>query len=311
MKKTLLTILLLNLISITLNAQILKIYDNDGSSTEYNLADIEKILPQNIGVEYKMKIYRDSSSSVTIDLSEVDKLEYSEGNFLVYIDGSSTSYTASDITRVVFFDGHEKVVIGEQEWMLYNLDVSHYRNGDAIYHAESNDDWLYAGQNEIGAWCYYDNDASNGAIYGKLYNWYAVNDERGLAPDGYHVASNAEWGEFKGYLENNSKYWCDNDFVNLAKSVASNENWSISEDWTCRVGDDLSANNRSGFTGQPAGFRLNGFLYKTQSTYWWTSTSYFGTYFAYYWDIHYSDHRFFGGTFNKSYGLSVRCIKDD
>jgi len=87
----------------------------------------------------------------------------------------------------------QTVTIGTQVWMTKNLDVATFRNGDPIPEAKTSDEWLEAGENEQPAWCYYDNDPANGEKYGKLYNWYAVNDSRGLAPDGYHIPSEAEW----------------------------------------------------------------------------------------------------------------------
>ncbi|RYY08664.1 MAG: hypothetical protein EOO04_39670, partial [Chitinophagaceae bacterium] len=80
--------------------------------------------------------------------------------------------------------------ICDQVWTVKNLDVTTYRNGDPIPQVTDPNAWATA---RTGAWCYYDNDPSNGAIYGKLYNWYAVNDARGLAPAGWHVPSDAEW----------------------------------------------------------------------------------------------------------------------
>ena len=88
---------------------------------------------------------------------------------------------------------YESIIIGGQEWMLKNLDVTSFRNGDSIPHVESNYDWEDAGENEQPAWCYYDNDPENGKHYGKLYNWYAVSDVRGLCPTGWHVATDADW----------------------------------------------------------------------------------------------------------------------
>ena len=70
---------------------------------------------------------------------------------------------------------YESIIIGGQEWMLKNLDVTSFRNGDSIPHVESNYDWEDAGENEQPAWCYYDNDPENGKHYGKLYNSYALN----------------------------------------------------------------------------------------------------------------------------------------
>jgi len=88
---------------------------------------------------------------------------------------------------------YKTVAIGDQEWMAQNLNVAIFRNGDAIPEAKTIEEWKQAYKNESAAWCYYNNDAKNGEKYGKLYNWYAVNDPRGLAPVGWHVPTDAEW----------------------------------------------------------------------------------------------------------------------
>ena len=89
-------------------------------------------------------------------------------------------------------DNIETVVIGKQEWMVKNLDVSRYRNGDIIPEVKDPAKWASL---KTGAWCYYNNDPVNGKIYGKLYNWYAVKDPRGLAPEGFHIPTGAEMQE--------------------------------------------------------------------------------------------------------------------
>ncbi len=94
----------------------------------------------------------------------------------------------------------QTVTIGTQVWMIKNLDVATFRNGDPIPQAKTAEEWVKAGENQQPAWCYYDNDPANGAKYGKLYNWYAVNDSRGLAPVGYHIPSDAEWRKLTDFL---------------------------------------------------------------------------------------------------------------
>ena len=84
-----------------------------------------------------------------------------------------------------------------QTWTGKNLNVSKYRNGDAIPQVTDPSQWVNL---TTGAWCYYNNDPNNGAIYGKLYNWYAVNDPRGLAPQGWHVPTETEWTSLINYL---------------------------------------------------------------------------------------------------------------
>jgi len=77
----------------------------------------------------------------------------------------------------------KKINKGDQLWMLENLNVDTYRNGDMIPQAKTPEDW----EKKQGAWCYYNNNSENGKKIGKLYNWYAVNDPRGLAPAGWHI----------------------------------------------------------------------------------------------------------------------------
>ena len=89
------------------------------------------------------------------------------------------------------------VQIGNQTWTKENLDVATYRNGDPIPEVQAASTWSTL---TTGAWCYYANNTANGTTYGKLYNWYAVNDPRGLAPNGYHIPTDAEWTTLSTYL---------------------------------------------------------------------------------------------------------------
>ena len=95
---------------------------------------------------------------------------------------------------------YKEVPIGKQVWMTKNLDVAKFRNGDPIPEAKTDEEWVKAGENEQPAWCNYDNNPANGSKYGKLYNWYAVNDPRGLEPQGWHIPSNDEWTVLTDYL---------------------------------------------------------------------------------------------------------------
>jgi len=98
----------------------------------------------------------------------------------------------------------KKIKIGDQIWADRNLNVNHFRNGEPIPQAISNEEWIEAGDNKQPAWCHYDNDPENGKKYGKLYNWYAVNDPRGLAPEGWEVPTDDEWKILEGTID--SKY---------------------------------------------------------------------------------------------------------
>ena len=84
----------------------------------------------------------------------------------------------------------QTVTIGTQVWTSKNLDVATYRNGDVIPQVQDQDAWANL---TTGAWCYYNNDPAYGDTYGKLYNWYAVTDPRGLAPQGWHIPNDVDW----------------------------------------------------------------------------------------------------------------------
>jgi uncharacterized protein (TIGR02145 family) len=83
--------------------------------------------------------------------------------------------------------------IGDVIWMAQNLNVDSFRNSELIPEAKTWEEWFNAVQNKLPSWCYYENDAIKGENYGKLYNWYAVNDKRGLAPEGWHIPSETEF----------------------------------------------------------------------------------------------------------------------
>jgi uncharacterized protein (TIGR02145 family) len=95
------------------------------------------------------------------------------------------------VLAVTFFSGCSKgVKVSGQGWMTENLNVDHYRNGDPIPEVKDSVAWSKL---NTGAWCYYKNDPEKGKKYGKLYNWYAVSDPRGLAPNGLHVPTKKEF----------------------------------------------------------------------------------------------------------------------
>ena len=134
----------------------------------------------------------------------------------------------------------QTVTIGTQVWTSKNLDVATYRNGDVIPQVQDENAWANL---TTGAWCYYNNDASNGTKYGKLYNWYAVNDPRGLAPKGYHIPTDEEWTKLSDYLGGESE---------AGTKMKSTSGWYNNGNGT----------NSSGFSGLPGGSRHdNGSLF--------------------------------------------------
>jgi uncharacterized protein (TIGR02145 family) len=129
------------------------------------------------------------------------------------------------ITGIVLTrDPYDSVTIGNQVWMSKNLEVDEFRNGDPIPQAKSAAQWVKAGENHQPAWCYYKNNPKNGKKYGKLYNWFAVSDPRGLAPEGWHIPEGQECkkllynlGAVRVYNGDNLKYYLSEDGDQLLK----------------------------------------------------------------------------------------------
>ena len=181
---------------------------------------------------------------------------------------------------------YDEVNIGYQVWMTKNLDVATFRNGDPIPDAKTNEEWKKAEENKRPAWCYYDNDPTNGEKYGKLYNWYAVNDPRGLAPEGWHIPSDAEWSTLTDFL------------------AVENEN-------TCGWNENGVYTTHSGFSGHASGQRrVRGtFGYLGINGTWWSSTEK-PLERAWFRFIKYNYRGIIRSHANKAEGFSVRCIKD-
>ncbi|MBU3715077.1 MAG: hypothetical protein FGM46_09040 [Ferruginibacter sp.] len=149
----------------------------------------------------------------------------------------------------------QTVTIGKQVWMSENLNVDKFRNGDVIPEAKTDEEWKKAGEEGKPAWCYYDNDPKNGAKYGKLYNWYAVNDPRGLAPKGWHIPSDDEWTILTNFL---------------GGAKVAGDKMKSKTDWK----GGGNGTNSSGFSGLPGGNRFSNGPFKNISYFgvWWSST---------------------------------------
>ncbi len=224
----------------------------------------------------------------------------------------------------------QNVTIGNQLWMTKNLDVSTFRNGDPIPEAKTRQEWEKAGENKQPAWCYYNNDPNNGAKYGKLYNWHAVSDLRGLAPIGYHIPTHKEWDLLTDYLggliysgtKMKSKNGWDDDPTGGSKTCPSCENWNAEyrSKVPCHICKDTrlvdapcsgNGTNSSGFSGLPGGYRniLGTFSDAGKSGYWWSSTISW-TISAWYRGLRHSWFIVDRETTTMGMGYSVRCIKD-
>ena len=182
-----------------------------------------------------------------------------------------------------------EIKIGDQTWTTKNLDVSAYKNGDAIPQVQDEEDWANL---STGAWCYYENDTENGKTYGKLYNWYAVNDPRGLAPKGYHIPSDAEWTILTDYLGGDTI---------AGTKMKSTSGWD----------NDGNGTNSSGFAGLPGGYRdLNGSFGLIGAFGFWRSSSESSADGAWSRFLSINDGDVSRNDFYKQNGFSVRCLRD-
>ena len=187
---------------------------------------------------------------------------------------------------------NKEIVIGNQVWMSKNLNVSTFRNGDEIPHARSNKEWEKASDNKQPAWCFYGNDSIKGKKVGKLYNWYAVYDPRGIAPPGYHVPSNDEWEVLSDFLGNEK----------VGDKLKMNGGWSGNGNGT----------NEFSFSAHPGGYRgYNGAFHDFgKYGYWWCSSDEHEK-FAWFRFLYYASDGLKSGSNFKERGMSVRCIKDN
>jgi len=133
----------------------------------------------------------------------------------------------------------QETKIGAQTWATSNLNVSTFRNGDAIPEANTKEEWVKAVSAGKPAWCYYEKDPTNGEKLGRLYNWFTVSDLRGLAPNGWHVPSDEEWIILIDYLGGEE----------IAGLKMKN-----TTGWEDYKGKNGNGTNESGFAGLPGGF---------------------------------------------------------
>ncbi|WP_396157800.1 fibrobacter succinogenes major paralogous domain-containing protein [Flavobacterium sp.] len=208
--------------------------------------------------------------------------------------GTMVSFTTSNPLTDIDGNTYQLVTICDQTWTKTNLNVSKYKNGDVIPQVTNPSAWANL---TTGAWCYYNNDSSNGAVYGKLYNWYAVVDPRGLAPLGYHIPTDNEWTTLTTCLGGLS--------VAGGKMKATGTSLWLSP--------NTGASNSCGFTAIPGGYRFsNGTLFDLIGHFggWWSSTGYTGTNMAWPRSVYYNDDKIFRSSSYKADGYSIRCLKD-
>jgi len=227
------------------------------------------------------------------------KLEVKDSEGLTY----TTTKTFTVYTGIVTdIDGNSyyTVQIGGQLWMAENLKTTSYKNGEAIPNVTDKVQWSNI---TTGSYCSYYNDESYVSMYGMLYNWLAVSDNRGLAPTSWHIPSDAEWKELEMYL-------------GMSQSTAGKYSWRGTEESSKLKStngwyENGNGTNEYGFSALPGGYRhINGsFVNMSSYATFWSSTE-TNSNNAFYRSLSYYDGKVYRYDYNKHYGFCVRCIKD-
>ncbi len=235
-----------------------------------------------------------------LTLAQRDSLKNPEIGLMIYCTTCSeiqlyneTGWKRVDGTEACRFLGNS-VTICSQVWMNKNLDVSTYRNGDPIPEVKDAAQWRNL---TTGAWCWYNNDsATYAASYGKLYNWYAVNDQRGLAPIGWHVPAVYEFNKLRDCLGNDT-------LIGGKLKESGTAHWQS---------PNTDATNITGFTALPGGYRQGSsqdFRQLGLVTYFWTKSPGDGG-GALTFSLTNNDSRLSQGESPMKLGFSVRCVRD-
>ncbi|MBN1462805.1 MAG: fibrobacter succinogenes major paralogous domain-containing protein [Paludibacteraceae bacterium] len=245
-----------------------------------------------------------SSTAVVFTSCKEDEdeiTETTEVNSNTKINADGKTGTLTDVEG----NSYAIVKIGDQWWMAKNLNTTKYNDGTAIPNVTDATAW---GALTTGAYCSYDNDASNVTKYGLLYNWYAVNTGK-LAPEGWHVATDAEWTTLQTYLIANGYNYDGTTTDNkIGKALAAKTDWHISV-YSGEIGNDMSVNNRTGFSALPGGIRNeatfgSSFNYLGSFGYWWSATESRAV------NLYYNQKGLDSYSYGKESGFSVRCVKD-
>jgi uncharacterized protein (TIGR02145 family) len=193
---------------------------------------------------------------------------------------------------------YKTIKIGEQWWMLEDLKVDKYKNGDLIIKKDNNTDWM---KDTLGSYA-----VNNGNYY---YNWYTVNNLKDVAPEGWHIPSDEEWKKLEIHIGMNANVanltlWRGNDEGDKLKDAKLNV-WSRDA--------RIYATNESGFTALPNNCRLEdgtfGSPVGSSQGFWWSSTSH-NTKEAWFRNLDYKKSNILRLSISNNYGFCVRCVKD-
>ncbi len=227
--------------------------------------------------------------------------------FVLFFLSISISYSQTGTMTDQDGNVYKTIIIGNQVWMAENLKVTHYQNGDPIPNITENPEW---GKLSTGAYCNHKNNIDNAATYGSLYNWFAVNDSRNLAPEGWHIPTDKEWKQMEIYLGMSTVEAYDKRSrgTDEGSQLAGNAPlWNDEEKL-----EKNSVFGKSGFSALPGGSRGDNygvFTYTGISAYFWSSTE-SDSKEAWCRKLDYKHSNVFRNDVNKRYGFSIRCIKD-
>jgi len=215
--------------------------------------------------------------------------------FLTIMIVSSIAFGQESNKTVTDIDGnvYKTVTIDTQVWMAENLKTTKYRNGNLIETTSPATLDITTESTPKYQWAYAGNE-SNVATYGRLYTWYAATDSRNVCPTGWHVPTDSEWTTLTTYLEGEN-------VAGGKLKEAGTSHWSS---------PNIRATNETGFTALPGGYRnyYGSFNGIGATGGWWSSTEYLTNYA---WSRYMTyDSSYVYNNYGKTYGYSVRCLRD-
>lgn len=287
--------------------------DFESSATNIGVGQYINFEDNSIGAVTAYEWTFEGGTPSSANVKDPDAILYAEeGTFSVTLtitteDGTSTETKEGFIvvetlpggcggtTIVADYDGnaYSVVTVGSQCWLAENLKVTHFRDGSPIPVVEDGTAWKNL---TTPAMVSYGNDNANDATYGKLYNWFAIGDPRGICPEGFHVPHDNEWAVLSKYLDP------DNEYAGARMKEAGTDHW---------MEPNEGANNSSGFTGLPGGmrFREGQFDFLGKNGLFW-STREDDDFEGYFLTLSHDDTEARRTVMFKQAGFSCRCVMD-
>lgn len=229
--------------------------------------------------------------------------------------GDELSFTTKTLSesQMMDIDGnvYNTITIGNQTWMVENLRTSKYRNGNTISTSSPASKNINGESSPKYQWTYEAND-NHDSTYGRLYTWYAATDSRKIAPIGWRIPTDADWSILENYLITNGYNYDGSTSGNkMAKSISAKSLWRTNTN-TGSIGYDLSKNNSSGFSAVPGGYRFGGGTFGGVGSFgsWWSVTEE-SSGNAWSRSLNSEHINLNRASSSKTYGFSIRCIKDE